>query len=111
MSWQKDGSGFCYSSFGVPRTAAERAEALKRANFNHKVYFHKLGTPQTEDAVVYQRPDDKEEVIAKRLEVYATQTQPLIEHYRRLGLLHVVQGEGALEEVSARMEAAAHGKD
>ena len=60
VSWRKDASGFYYSSFGVPRTDAERAQALKRANFNHKVYFHKMGTPQTEDAVVYERPDDKE---------------------------------------------------
>ena len=60
ISWRKDGSGFYYSSFGVPKTPEERAQALKRANFNHKVYFHKLGMPQTDDAVVYERPDDKE---------------------------------------------------
>lgn len=59
---------------------------------------------------LFQRPDDKEEVIAKRLEVYAAQTQPLIEHYRKLGLLRVVQGEGELEAVFARMEAAAQPK-
>jgi prolyl oligopeptidase len=63
VSWLKDGSGFFYSSFGVPRTEVERTEALKRANFFHKVYFHKLGTPQTEDVVVYERPDDKEMLI------------------------------------------------
>jgi adenylate kinase len=59
---------------------------------------------------LFQRPDDREDVIAKRLEVYAAQTQPLIEHYRKLGLLRVVQGEGELTEVFARMEAAAVGK-
>ena len=57
---------------------------------------------------LYQRPDDKEDVIAKRLEVYDAQTQPLIEHYRKLGLLRVVEGEGELEQVFGRMEAAAH---
>lgn len=56
---------------------------------------------------LFQRPDDKEDVIAKRLEVYAAQTQPLIEHYRKLGLLRVVKGEGQLEVVFARMELAA----
>ena len=60
LTWMKDGSGFFYSSFGVPKTEAEKAEALKRAAFFHKVYFHKLGTPQTADTVVYERPDDKE---------------------------------------------------
>ena len=46
----------------------------------------------------------------KRLEVYQTQTQPLIDHYSKLGLLRVVAGEGALEEVFERMEAAALAK-
>lgn len=58
-------------------------------------------------AELYQRPDDKEEVIGKRLEVYEAQTQPLIEHYNRLGMLRVVAGEGELDEVFKRMEEAA----
>jgi adenylate kinase len=57
-----------------------------------------------------QRPDDKEEVIAKRLEVYEKQTQPLIEHYTRLGLLRAIAGEGELDEVFERMEVAALAK-
>jgi len=55
---------------------------------------------------LFQRPDDKEEVIAKRLEVYEAQTRPLIDHYRRLGLLTTVAGEGELDDVFARMETA-----
>jgi adenylate kinase len=61
-------------------------------------------------AQLYQRDDDKEEVVANRLEVYQTKTQPLIEHYSKLGLLRVVAGEGELEEVFERMEAAALAK-
>ncbi len=60
ISWLKDGSGFFYSSFGVPKTDAEKAAALKAAAYFHKLYFHKLGTPQTDDVVVFERPDDKE---------------------------------------------------
>jgi prolyl oligopeptidase len=60
VSWLKDGSGFFYSSFGVPKTEAEKAEALKAAAYFHKLYFHKLGTPQSADVVVFERPDDKE---------------------------------------------------
>jgi adenylate kinase len=59
---------------------------------------------------LYQRPDDKEEVIGKRLSVYDQQTKPLIAHYSKLGLLRKVAGEGELEEVSERMEAAALAK-
>jgi adenylate kinase len=58
-------------------------------------------------AELYQRPDDKEEVIDKRLEVYDAQTRPLVEHYAKHGLLRVVAGEGALDEVFERMESAA----
>jgi adenylate kinase len=61
-------------------------------------------------AELYQRPDDREDVIAKRLEVYAQQTQPLIKHYTKLGLLRTVAGEGELEAVGERMEAAALSK-
>jgi adenylate kinase len=67
-------------------------------------------TCSRDGAQLYQRPDDKEDVVAKRLEVYQTQTQPLIDHYSRLGQLRVVAGEGALEEVFERMEAAALAK-
>ena len=55
---------------------------------------------------LFQRADDKEEVIAKRLDVYQSQTKPLIDHYAKLGLLKVIKGEGSLESITARMEAA-----
>lgn len=69
-----------------------------------------VSTCARDGAELYQRPDDKEEVISKRLSVYDQQTKPLIEHYSKLGLLRVVAGEGTLEEVSERMEAAALSK-
>ena len=53
-----------------------------------------------------QRPDDNEDTIRNRLEVYAAQTQPLIEHYRADGLLRTVDAEGDVDEVFARMEQA-----
>jgi adenylate kinase len=53
-----------------------------------------------------QRPDDNEDTIRKRLEVYAAQTQPLIEHYRSAGLLRTVDAEGDVDEVFARLEQA-----
>ena len=55
---------------------------------------------------LHQRADDKEEVIAKRLDVYKSQTKPLIDHYSKLGLLKVIKGEGTLELITSRMEAA-----
>ena len=58
-------------------------------------------------AELFQRPDDKEEVIGKRLEVYDRQTRPLVAHYSELGLLRTVEGEGELDDVFQRMESAA----
>ncbi len=59
-SWRKDGSGFFYARYDEPAADASEAEALKTANYFHKVYFHKLGTPQSEDRLVFDRPDDGE---------------------------------------------------
>lgn len=46
-----------------------------------------------------QRPDDKEEVIGKRLEVYDAQTKPLIEYYTSAGLLRVVDADAGMDTV------------
>jgi prolyl oligopeptidase len=54
-AWLKDGSGFFYQGYDAPE-----AEALKTANYFHKVFFHRLGTPQSEDKLIFDRPDDKE---------------------------------------------------
>jgi len=46
-----------------------------------------------------QRPDDKEEVIGKRLEVYDAQTKPLIDYYTAVGLLRVVEADADMDTV------------
>jgi prolyl oligopeptidase len=58
-SWAHDNSGFFYSAYDAP-DEAHRAEFLKSTNYFHKLFFHKLGTPQSEDKLVFDRPDDKE---------------------------------------------------
>ncbi len=55
-SFRKDGSGFYYTSYDAPKDA----DALKAANKFQKLYFHKLGTPQSQDPLVYTRTDDPE---------------------------------------------------
>jgi prolyl oligopeptidase len=59
-AWLKDGSGFFYERYDAPSADTGEAEALKTANYFHKVYLHKLGTAQSEDRLVFDRPDDKE---------------------------------------------------
>jgi adenylate kinase len=56
-----------------------------------------------------QRPDDREEVIGKRLEVYEQQTTPLIQHYRDNGLLRVVDADASQETVFQSLRDAVEG--
>ncbi len=53
-----------------------------------------------------QREDDREETIRHRLAVYTRETAPVLEHYRRAGLLREVDGTRSREEVSSDLEAA-----
>ena len=53
-----------------------------------------------------QRPDDNEETIRNRLDVYTAQTRPLVEHYRACELLRTVNAEGEIDEVFKRLEQA-----
>ena len=53
LDWAKDGSGFYYSRFPEPDAAAQ----FQSTNENHSVYFHRIGTPQSADRLVYATPD------------------------------------------------------
>lgn len=52
---------------------------------------------------LYQRPDDMRETVLERIDVYKRQTAPLIEHYRKKGLLREVNGGQTIEEVTTLM--------
>jgi adenylate kinase len=53
-----------------------------------------------------QRPDDKEEVIGKRLEVYEAQTKPLIQYYESSGVLRIVDADADVDTVFGSIERA-----
>lgn len=55
-AWAADGSGFYYSRYDEPTEESK----LAGVNYFQKVYFHKLGTGQSADVLVYHRPDQKE---------------------------------------------------
>lgn len=97
---------------GFPRTL-EQADALK-------AMLAELGTPlqcalnlDVRDSVLIERlldrarkegrADDTEPVIKQRLETYHAQTRPLIDYYRKEGILSEVGGEGTLEEITNRI--------
>ena len=52
---------------------------------------------------LYQRDDDKEETIQKRLEVYTAQTAPLIDYYGKKGIVKSVTGTGNIDEIVANV--------
>jgi prolyl oligopeptidase len=54
-SWTKDNKGFFYSRYDEPK-----GTALRDANYFQKLYYHRLGTSEADDKLIYQRPDDKE---------------------------------------------------
>jgi adenylate kinase len=55
---------------------------------------------------LYQRDDDAEDTVKMRLEVYDTQTRPLLSYYQDRGLLKRIEGVGSLNDVHRRMKAA-----
>ena len=48
---------------------------------------------------LFQRDDDKEETIKKRLEVYNAQTAPLMDYYGKKGIVKSVQGTGSIDDI------------
>ncbi len=72
--------------------------------------YHEVNSPPKIKGVcdkcggeLYQRADDKEETIKKRLQVFFSETAPLIDYYTKQGKLLEVQGEGSMEEISERI--------
>jgi prolyl oligopeptidase len=55
-AWTMDGKGFFYGRFDEPKAS----ETLKGTNYYYKLYYHALGTPQKDDKLVFERPDEKE---------------------------------------------------
>ena len=56
ISWLPDSSGFYYSRYDAPK----EGKTFTGVNYYQKLFFHKLGQPQSEDQLVYQRRDHKE---------------------------------------------------
>ncbi|OWQ93630.1 S9 family peptidase [Roseateles aquatilis] len=55
-SWTPDGKGFFYARYDAPKAG----EALTAANYFQKVYYHRLGTPQSTDTLVLENPAEKQ---------------------------------------------------
>jgi adenylate kinase len=61
---------------------------------------HQSGICDIDGSELYQREDDRTETVKRRIRVYTEQTQPLIEYYRRHGVLVEVDGKKPIEQVT-----------
>ena len=75
--------------------------------------FHLKFAPPAKEGIcdkcggeLYQRDDDTEATVGKRLEVYDAQTRPLIEYYRNAGILVGIDGNQSIDGVTAALKAA-----
>jgi prolyl oligopeptidase len=55
-SWTHDGKGFFYSRYDEPNEKSK----LEDVNYFQKLYYHRLGTPQSDDVLIYERPDQRD---------------------------------------------------
>jgi adenylate kinase len=83
------------------RRVCEKCGAMYHITYNpskNAGYCDKCG------GKLFQRDDDSEGVVRRRLQVYRSQTEPLKEYYRRAGILKGVQGTGTVDEVFDRIQ-------
>lgn len=100
---------------GVLDLAVPRASIIERITGRrvcpkcNSVYHTRFRRPRQDGVCdqdgeeLLQRPDDTETVIVSRLDNYDRQTRPLTEYYLRRGLLHSVDGDGAVDQVYERL--------
>ena len=72
-----------------------------------KAPYHVTFSPPKQEGIcdkcggeLYQRDDDKPETVGARLKVYHTQTAPLIDYYTKAGLVHGLEAEATLEQLT-----------
>ncbi|MEK6682468.1 MAG: adenylate kinase [Nitrospirota bacterium] len=81
----------------------------KKCQQMYNVYFSapkKDGVCDKCGGELFQRDDDKEETIKKRLDVYEAQTAPLIDYYKKKGMLKSISGTGSIEDIFSKVCAA-----
>ncbi|MEU4653033.1 adenylate kinase [Streptomyces sp. NPDC023723] len=88
----------------VKRIAGRRVCRNDSAHVFHVTYTKpaKEGVCDVCGGELYQRDDDSEETVRKRLEVYHTQTEPIIDYYKSQGLVVTISAMGAVDEVTGR---------
>lgn len=90
----------------------ERASGRWTCRAQGHIYHQKFNPPakpgvcDIDGSEVYQREDDKVETVTKRIRVYLSQTMPLVDHYRKRGLLIEIDGTQSVEQITNALMAA-----
>jgi len=97
-------------SVEVPKDVLIKRLAGRRTCRNCGALAHVTFDPPKREGVcdrcggeLYQRDDDREEIVAHRLQVYENQTAPLVDYYRKRGVLREINGVGGIEEIRDRI--------
>ncbi|GGU84060.1 adenylate kinase [Streptomyces filipinensis] len=94
----------------VPEDEVVKRIAGRRVCRNESSHvFHVTYSPPKKEGVcdvcggeLYQRDDDSEDTVRKRLEVYHTQTEPIIDYYKAQGLVVTISALGPVDEITQR---------
>jgi adenylate kinase len=104
-------------SVDVPKDDLMKRLTGRRTCKNCQQMYNVYYSPPKKDVVcdkcggeLFQRGDDKEDTIKKRLEVYDAQTAPLIDYYKKKGILKSVMGVGNIDEIFNKVCALLEGK-
>src|SRR5271165_4074705 len=82
----------------VPRELLLERAVLRRTDKRTGQIYHLKYNPPPPDADLEVRADDKEDVVAKRLDVYLAMTSELLPYYEDIGILRRVDGVGSVDE-------------
>jgi adenylate kinase len=87
----------------LPRSLLIERAVLRRTDKRTGQIYHLKYSPPPPGADLEHRTDDREDVVAKRLDTYEEMTADLLPYYQGLGILRRIDGVGAVEEVTARV--------
>jgi adenylate kinase len=90
----------------LPRSLLIERAVLRRTDKRTGQIYHLKYSPPPPGADLEHRGDDREDVVAKRLDTYDAMTAELLPYYEELGILKRIDGVGSADEVSARILAA-----